>query len=317
MDRPVLLREAVESCFRQEHRPFEILIGDDSSTDDSREVIAGLPISSDVALRYLRNETRLGQSSNVNRLLRSADGTHITLLHDDDLFCDNGLDQLVAGALRHPGALCVYGQQQLIALDGTMLPERTQAWSRRDRRSVDFAGPQDSPLRAALWCQPPNDAYLLDAATAKDVGYRSEEAVGHAVDADFMIRIAKTAKPGTFVLLPEVVSKYRLTPDSIARSNAINGRQDLFFRSLVADGDLEGEGRARDELLRRIGAAAVLDAALAGHRLESVRILASGYYDKPIFSRWTGYRLSCILSRRMGGRIKRLLDDLGPALGKS
>lgn len=307
-NRPDLLRQAVESCFRQARRPFEILIGDDSPSDDAAAVASSIAAPSDVAIRYHRNERRLGQARNVNRLLAHASGTHVALLHDDDLFRDGGFDLLLAGLERYPEAVCIYGLQQIVALDGSVLKDYTSRWNLRDRRLPSLSGAQERPLRSALWCQPPNDCFIVRADRAKQIGLSSEDVVGHAVDAQFMIRLAQISPSGSFVLLPDYVSKYRLTPESIARSAGINGREDLFYFWLRSQPQLDEEREARDELLRRIAAAASLDAAQAYRKIDSIRIIASRYYKEPFLSRWTAFRVSSILSPNIGLLIKSLID---------
>ncbi|WP_161992724.1 glycosyltransferase [Aureimonas leprariae] len=304
-ERPHLIGEAIESCFRQRFRPIEIIVGDDSVSDEVERVAVSMQPPPGVELHYRRNPETLGQSRNVNSLIEQATGSHLMLLHDDDLLCDGGVDILASQLEAHPNATCLYGLQYIVEEDGTIVAESTSSWNQRDRRVPPWAGVQASPLRAALWHQVPNNGYLLDAQAAKASPLRSEELVGHAVDADFIIGIAKKAEAGSFVFVPEYVSKYRLTRNSIARSRAINTREDLFFDSVLADQELEREDDARDDLLRRIAVGAALDAAMAGRRMEALRIMGSRYYGAPWLSRWTGYRLMAVATPGVAEKIKQ------------
>ncbi|GGE01059.1 hypothetical protein GCM10011390_19860 [Aureimonas endophytica] len=306
-ERPQLIRETIASCLAQTHRPIEILIGDDSRTSETEDLVRSLPLPEGIVIRHERNRERLGQSGNVNRLFHRAAGRYLLLIHDDDLMCPGGLDLLLAALATYPSARCVYGLQYVIAPGGTVLLERSAAWNARDRRVPDHAGPQPSPLRAALWQHVPNDGYLIDSRLAREIGYKHEREVGHAVDADFIIEAAKGLAPGDFVFVDAFICKYRLTPGSIARSPTINRRQDMFFMSLSRDETLRREDEARNGLLRRIATGAALDAAMAGRRRDALRILFSRHYDRPRFSRWTLYRLVCILSPRLGLRLKSLI----------
>lgn len=306
-NRPQLIRETIESCFDQAYRPLEILIGDDSSDDRTEKFIRSFEAPAGIFIRYERNGATLGQSRNVNRLFQRASGVRLVLLHDDDLMCPGGLDRLVCAFDAFPRARCVYGLQHVVSADGRILEDRSVEWNKRDRRTPDHGGPQSSPLKAALWQHVPNDGYLIESGLARRIGYRDEARVGHAVDADFIIEVAKNAGEGEFVFIEDFVSKYRLTPGSIARSQTINRHQDLFFASLLEDEDLDAEAEARDRLLERIATGAALDAAMAGRRSDALRLLFSRYYDKPYASRWTLYRLLCVLSPPLGVFIRRVI----------
>ena len=48
--RPDLLVEAIQTCFQQNYRPLEILIGDDSMDEKSFDLTRGLALPSGVTL---------------------------------------------------------------------------------------------------------------------------------------------------------------------------------------------------------------------------------------------------------------------------
>ena len=62
--RPDLLREALESCFKQDYRPLDILIGDDSGDDRSVQTIQGLTKPEGVTVRHVRHKPPLRQARN-------------------------------------------------------------------------------------------------------------------------------------------------------------------------------------------------------------------------------------------------------------
>ena len=312
-DRSELLADALASCLAQAYRPLEILIGDDSADDAAEHLLARLCVDAGVTVRYELNRPRLGQAGNVNRLFDLASGDRLLLLHDDDFLLPNGLDLLTDGLEAFPGAHCIYGKQGVAAPDGTVLPHRTETWNCRYLRIDDNAGPQRSCLVAGLWQQVPNCGYLINRDLARAVRYRPESVVGQCVDADFIIRVALVAASGAFVFIPHLVSVYRLTPDSIARSNTLNRRQDLLFE--LVEGlamKAEEEEEARTVILERIAVGAALDAAMAGQRRSALRIIFSHRYVLPLFSRWTLYRLLCVAAPGIGFRIRQRLRAYRP-----
>jgi glycosyltransferase involved in cell wall biosynthesis len=302
-----LLKEAIESCFIQDYRPLEILIGDDSKDDATARLVETLDAPSGVSVRYERHAPSLGQSGNVNSLFRRASGDRLILLHDDDLLCADGVALLDRGWQDFPGTRCIYGKQYMIGADGRMLPDETKELNEYYFRDGTYAGRQGSGLEASLRQQMPNNGYLIETALAREVGYRAESEIGQSVDADFAVRVGMSVQPGQFVFLDAFTSKYRLTPDSIMRSKSINHGQHLLYAALQQIRTDAAEGKAKDIMLRRVALDASLDAARAGQRLVALNILMSKYYDKPMLSRWTLFRLLCIVSPRLGEAAGRLL----------
>ena len=304
-NRPDLLKQAVDSCLSQAYRPFELIIGDDSTNLDTKAYVESLTVDEGILLRYLRNDPSLGQSGNVNRLFDNARGEKLIILHDDDVFVPGGLDVLMAGLAADPTAQCVYGMQSIIAPDGTDLPTDTETWNLRYFRVDHYAGAQKTALLAALWQQVPNNAYLMDSVLAKAVRYRQEDEIGQCVDADFVIRVAMAYPAARFVYVPQFVSKYRLTPNSIARSQTLNRRQDLFYEFVKGIATKSHEDSAKDLILTRIGTGASLDAAMAYRPLYALMIIFSRYYSLPFWGRSTFFRFVCVISPKLGAWIKR------------
>ncbi|WP_293044748.1 glycosyltransferase family 2 protein [Mycobacterium sp.] len=85
----------IERCLRsvldQEGVEFEIVIGDDQSTDDGAATARSLLRPGD---RLIRNESRLGLNGNHNRCLELARGDLIQFLHGDDWLLPGALQTL-------------------------------------------------------------------------------------------------------------------------------------------------------------------------------------------------------------------------------
>jgi glycosyltransferase involved in cell wall biosynthesis len=77
------LPEAIESVLGQDFQDFELLIGDDCSTDGSREVIARYA-AKDGRIRFQIHPTNLGMVQNWNWCLSEARGEYIKFLFGDD-----------------------------------------------------------------------------------------------------------------------------------------------------------------------------------------------------------------------------------------
>lgn len=105
-NRPNLLREAVESVLKQDDPCFEIVITDDSS-DGQVQQLAAAEWNSVPAVRYYRNEVRLGYPRNFNRAIEETYGQWVVTLADDDYLLPGALSvvQALAKIVDGPGLI--------------------------------------------------------------------------------------------------------------------------------------------------------------------------------------------------------------------
>src|SRR4051812_32516281 len=85
-NRSRLLRRAVNSVFMQDFTDYELVIIDDCSPDDTRDVVASFQ---DPRIRYIRNETNVGSKEGDRAILRRfvydlMRGQYFVYLCDDD-----------------------------------------------------------------------------------------------------------------------------------------------------------------------------------------------------------------------------------------
>lgn len=83
-NRADLLPKAVSSVLSQSYQDFELIIIDDASTDNTKDVIPD-----DSRIKYYRNEVNLGISKSRNRGVSLATGEYIAMLDSDDYWLDN------------------------------------------------------------------------------------------------------------------------------------------------------------------------------------------------------------------------------------
>ena len=90
------IAQAIDSALNQTFTDYEIIVRDDGSTDGSADFVAeryAAEISSG-KLKLRRNEKNIGEFPTDNRLLREATGEYIMILHSDDLYLPQALEQM-------------------------------------------------------------------------------------------------------------------------------------------------------------------------------------------------------------------------------
>lgn len=81
-NRASLLDQTLQSVAFQTTKPFEVLIVDNASTDNTAYVVAKYK---KYGFRYIRNKSNVGMIENWNIAIRESTGSHISFLHSDDL----------------------------------------------------------------------------------------------------------------------------------------------------------------------------------------------------------------------------------------
>jgi glycosyltransferase involved in cell wall biosynthesis len=75
--------DTIQSILDQTYTDFELVIVDDSSTDNSMDVINSF---NDKRLKVHKNEHNLGIAANWNKCLEYAKGEYIAIFHSDDIY---------------------------------------------------------------------------------------------------------------------------------------------------------------------------------------------------------------------------------------
>ena len=107
--------EAVASVLNQTYRHIEVLVVDDGSTDNTREV---LDTFQDLRLRRHPNPANLGGYQTMNRAASLANGQFIAIYHTDDVYEPEIVEREVRFLLENPEAGAVFCLDHHMDLDG-------------------------------------------------------------------------------------------------------------------------------------------------------------------------------------------------------
>ncbi len=248
-DRPDLLEEAIRSCTAQTRPPDEIVIGDDSTSDATEQLIHRLRSTSPVPLSYLRHIPRLGQNANINSLFERARGTHLVLLHDDDLLTPNALADLIACWTLHPDLTGAFGKQYVLSHDGVRDVPASERLNQLYRRTGAQAGLQPHGWEVGLSQQFPNNGYMLRSEAARAILWRPVAEVGNGGDFDFGLRLG--LRYPKFYFVDTYTSEYRLTSGgSISSSSTDDAALRSYWNVVRMQLPPEAEACRADKLAR-------------------------------------------------------------------
>jgi glycosyltransferase involved in cell wall biosynthesis len=124
------LRAALESVFAQTYRPFEVIVVDDGSLDDSGVIAQSFP-----DVRYI-HQTNQGVAAARNHGIEAARGEFFAFLDQDDLWATEKLRLQIDYLLSHPDLGYTLTQQQFFLDPGATLP----AWFRKELLATVHTG---------------------------------------------------------------------------------------------------------------------------------------------------------------------------------
>lgn len=186
------LPEAIESVLAQNYPGIELIVVDDGSTDDTRDVLARYTDRAHVVF-----QTNAGQSAAINRAWSQASGGVVSYLSADDRLEPGAVSRAVAALEEHSEAVMVYGDYDLIDPDSGFV-----------RRVVapDF---DYTAMVRDLVCAPGPGVFIRRSAVDRIDGWNTK--LRHAPDFEYWLRLSLV---GPFVRIPQVLAALRVHPGS-------------------------------------------------------------------------------------------------------
>lgn len=177
------LAEAIESALGQDHRPIEVIVVDDGSTDASATIAEGY-----AEVTTLRRPPRNPAAARNTGVAASAGG-FVTFLDADDIMGPGKVSRQLEYLRRHPKAGCVLCREEVFLEEGVEKPN----WLVPDRFFGDPGGLQPS-------------AAMVPADVARRFPF--DESMPLAEDVDWLFRMR--ADEVRIHVLPEVLMRRRI-----------------------------------------------------------------------------------------------------------
>ncbi|TSC79475.1 MAG: glycosyltransferase [Parcubacteria group bacterium Gr01-1014_29] len=213
-NRAYIMGRAIESVRTQTHSDWELIVVDDGSTDNTREVVASFQ---DPRIQYIKHKTNQGLAASRNSGIRASCGAYIANLDSDDVWLPHMLEHTLAAFQNAPtNVLVVYSMCERKLADGrvALLPE------------VD--GPRNGDLHNLFLTV--NVIGMPFALVKKELFEKAgwfDESIPALQDWEFWIRASQHTH---FKFIPEILMKSYVLEDSIAnnKSKRLRGRELIF-----------------------------------------------------------------------------------------
>lgn len=125
-----VVSETLASVESQSHRPIELIVIDDASTDGSEAVVDRWIEESTIPVRSIRNERNLGLNRSLNVGLARCTGEFVVCLDADDRMLPHMIENHVDVLLDAPEASFVYGDARRVDLQGGIVSPSVVAETR-------------------------------------------------------------------------------------------------------------------------------------------------------------------------------------------
>ncbi|MCA0935174.1 glycosyltransferase family 2 protein [Vibrio alginolyticus] len=181
-NRGYLVRDAINRVFEQDFQGFELIVVNDGSTDDTKELLESIE-SHYNNLKVINNQTNQGLSFSRNVAIKQASGEWFTFIDDDDGWALNYISEMHQNVNSNQGD-CVFC--------GSL-----------NRGVESYFEPLSIPLKSALLkgFTPPIGAQMYRTSNLKDIGGYNEE-VKSGVDHDLWIRLSASELEPKAIFIP-------------------------------------------------------------------------------------------------------------------
>ena len=189
--------DAIWSVLTQEYRNFEIIVVDDGSTDNSRDVITQFGDK----VQYI-HQKNAGLSAARNTGIKASKGALIGVLDADDMYESIFLSTLVVTLQENPDADGVYCGYQFVDHKNNLLPQI-------EARPVDHDKLYDALLDGNFFVP---ESIFLRRYVYDNVGL-FDETLRACEDWDVWLRVTKKYK---IVHSPNILTRHRILPGSMS-----------------------------------------------------------------------------------------------------
>jgi glycosyltransferase involved in cell wall biosynthesis len=205
-----IISRAVESVLNQTYRNLQLVLVDDCSKDNSKEVILDWYKKHPDRIKYFFQPQNAGHPKNMNTGYRLCDGELITFCDGDDWYYPEKVEKEVNFLINHPETDVVHSNYDFYTIDGKFIKH----WALKEDEI-----PQGDIFRQLFALQYPYCSHLRYEMTSRKIleeaGYY-DDSIPVWVDWDLRLRLAAKYK---FGYVHYVGSAYTENPVGVTMAN--------------------------------------------------------------------------------------------------
>ena len=199
----------LDSIAAETHRPLEVLVCDDGSTDGTRSVIEHWIDAHPELDAHMMRQANAGIAKSLNRLLAEAHGEYVVPLASDDELIPGGISRRLEAL--GSGVHAVFGDANVIDSQDELLAPSALRWA---GSSIGRLLHDPAAEIISRWTVP-GPVLLVEKTALRDLGGWSEDLI--VEDWDLYLRLA--AK-GWIRYADTVVARYRIHGGNVVRDQA-------------------------------------------------------------------------------------------------
>ncbi len=203
-NRAPFIRRSIDSVLRQTYRDFEIIVADDGSTDNTKDII----FSYGKYVRYIHLEHR-GTASARNAGIEASEGELIAFLDSDDYFTLENLEIKVLFLESHLATPWVYSDWQYVNLEGYEMEKGSSKFNYAEKQLVGNIF--EELVKSRNFISP--CTVLVRKSVLEDVGYFDPD-IPSQEDYDLWLRISLNYP---IHYIDRALAFVTLQPDSLSR----------------------------------------------------------------------------------------------------
>jgi glycosyltransferase involved in cell wall biosynthesis len=222
---PRFFQRALQDALAQTYRPLEVVVCDDSRTDEIERIVEQFTAITPVTLRYMRNPQRQGFVGNLQVCLQEAQGEFIKFLCDDDRVFPACVARQAHVLSEHQDVSLVLAQRYFCDADEIQLPARIENCPLAQTSSLFYGADMLSvfDISATNFLGGLTSSLMRRRDVLEILPALRQVGQGFTALIDFVLYVC-LLKRGNMVMLNDVLTAERLHPERFSRQQSV---QDL------------------------------------------------------------------------------------------
>lgn len=211
--------DSIESVLNQDYKNLEIIISDDCSTDNTKQVI--LDFLKGKNLNFIKlffNTKNLGVTKNGNQCLMACTGKYIAFLAGDDLMLPTKITTQINYLESHPQCVISYHNIEVFESDTNKTLYFYNSFFRNRARS----GKVKDLIKYGCFCG--GCSMMIRKENIPSDGYDEEFTIG----SDWLLWISTLLEGGEIHYINKVLSKYRRHSNNITNRNSPQSKNSFY-----------------------------------------------------------------------------------------